>query len=182
MVRSTAELLRRQGYDGTGLSEILEESGAPRGSLYFHFPGGKDELAVEAVASEGAIIANGIELLLKSSDDVGEAVSRVVEFLAADLERSGYARGCPVAAVTLDSAVTSGPLREACRRAFDDWQALLEARLRRAGWKRRAAREEAILILSAVEGGLTLARAHRDPEPLRAVARRLRDELSRPPG
>lgn len=181
MVRTAAELFRRQGYDGTGLSEVLEKSGAPRGSLYFHFPGGKEELAVEAVAAEGAGIGKGIELLLQSSDDVAEAIGRVVEYLAGDLERSDYTRGCPVAAVTLDTAVGSRRVREACRKAFGRWQSLLEARLRAAGWREAAAREEAILILAAIEGGLTLARAHRDPEPLHAVARRLRRDLSRTP-
>lgn len=180
MVAATAELLRNQGYDGTGMSKVLEESGAPRGSLYFHFPGGKNQLAREAVETEGATIARGIELLLSSSDDVAEAVGRVVEYLAGDLERSGYRRGCPVAAVTLDSAISSEPVREACAEAFDRWQRLIEARLRRAGWSAATASEEAILVLSAIEGGLTLARAQRDPAPLHAVARRLRSSLTRP--
>lgn len=180
MVATAAELLRRQGYDGTGVSQVLEESGAPRGSLYFHFPGGKEQLAVEALATEGAMIAKGIDLLLNSSDNVAEAVARVVEYLAGDLERSDYTRGCPVAAVTLDTAVSSKPVRDACRRAFDRWESLIETRLRRAGWAEDAAHEEAILILAAIEGGLTLARSRRDPEPLRAVARRIRDSLAEP--
>lgn len=182
MLKAAAELFRRQGYDGTGLSEVLDESGAPRGSLYFHFPGGKDQLAAEAVDATGARIGMGIEALLESSDDVGEAVGRVVDSMATDLEKSGYVRGCPIAAVTLDSAVSSEQVREACRRSFDRWLSLLEARLRDAGWSAGAAREEAIMILAAVEGALTLARSSRDPEPLRTAARRLRRDLSRTPG
>lgn len=180
MLKATAELFRRQGYDGTGLSQVLDESGAPRGSLYFHFPGGKEQLAAEAVSSIGARIGTGIEALLESSDDVAEAVGRVVESMANDLEESGYVRGCPVAAVSLDSASSSKQVREACRRSFERWISLLEARLERAGWSRGAAREEAILILATVEGALTLARASRDPEPLRTAARRLRADLSGP--
>jgi AcrR family transcriptional regulator len=181
MLKATAELFRRQGYDGTGLSEVLDQSGAPRGSLYFHFPGGKEQLAAETVATTGARIAKGIEALLESSDDVGEAVARVAEAMATDLEESGYVRGCPIAAVTLDSATSSEEVREACRRSFERWLSLLEARLERAGWRRREARGEAILTLAAVEGALTLARSSRDPEPLRTVAQRLRRELSGAP-
>jgi Transcriptional regulator LmrA/YxaF-like, C-terminal domain len=72
-------------------------------------------------------------------------------------------------------------VREACRRSFERWLSLLEARLERAGWRRREARGEAILTLAAVEGALTLARSSRDPEPLRTVAQRLRRELSGAP-
>jgi TetR/AcrR family transcriptional repressor of lmrAB and yxaGH operons len=181
MLKAAGELFRRRGYDGTGLSEVLEESGAPRGSLYFHFPGGKDQLAAEAVTTTGARIEKGIEALLDSSDDVAEAVGRVVDSMASDLEESGYVRGCPIAAVTLDSASSSKQVREACRHSFDRWLTVLEARLRGAGWSARVAREEAIMILATVEGALTLARASHDPEALRTVARRLRADLSRPP-
>jgi TetR/AcrR family transcriptional regulator, lmrAB and yxaGH operons repressor len=181
MLKATAELFRRQGYDGTGLSEVLEESEAPRGSLYFHFPGGKDQLAAEAVESTGARIGRGIEALLDSSDDVGEAVGRVVDSMATDLEESGYVRGCPIAAVSLDSATTSKQVREACRRSFELWLSLLAARLRDGGWSAGDAREEAIMILATVEGALALSRASRDPEPLRTAARRLRRDLSRAP-
>jgi TetR/AcrR family transcriptional repressor of lmrAB and yxaGH operons len=182
MLKAAAELFRRQGYDGTGLSEVLAESGAPRGSLYFHFPGGKHQLAAEAVDSTGARIGRGIEALLSSSEDVGEAVGRVVDSMASDLEESGYVRGCPIAAVSLDSAASSDQVREACRRSFDLWLSLLEARLREGGWSAGDAREEAIVILATVEGALALARASRDPEPLRTAARRLRRDLTRPPG
>jgi TetR/AcrR family transcriptional regulator, lmrAB and yxaGH operons repressor len=179
MLRAAAELFRRQGYDGTGLNEVLSESGAPRGSLYFHFPGGKDQLAAEAVDATGARIGRGIGALLDSSEDVGEAVGRVVDSMAAELEESGYVRGCPIAAVTLDSASTSKQVREACRHSFDLWLSLLEARLRDGGWSAGDAREEAIMILATVEGALTLARSSRDPESLRTAARRLRRNLSR---
>jgi TetR/AcrR family transcriptional regulator, lmrAB and yxaGH operons repressor len=181
MLSAAAELFRRQGYDGTGLSEVLDESGAPRGSLYFHFPGGKDQLAAEAVTATGARIGKGIEALLESSDDVGQAVGRVVDSMAADLEESGYVRGCPIAAVTLDSASSTKQVREACRRSFDRWLLLLEGRLRGAGWSAEAAREEAVIILATLEGALTLARASRDPEPLRTAGRRIRRNLSRTP-
>ena len=180
MVAATAELLRDQGYDGTAMSDVLERSGAPRGSLYFHFPGGKDQLVREAIETEGSMIGRGIEYVLASSDDVAEAVGRVVDYLAGDLERSEYRRGCPVSAVTLDSAIYAEEVRETCAATFGGWQRLIEERLRRAGWSPAAARDEAILVLAEIEGGLSLARAQRDQAPLLAVARRLLSSLGEP--
>jgi TetR/AcrR family transcriptional repressor of lmrAB and yxaGH operons len=177
IVRIAAELFRRQGYDGTGLNQILDESGAPRGSLYFHFPGGKQQLAVEAVVSAGTRLGRGMERSLDSADDVAEGIARIIEYIAVDLERSGFERGCPIGAVTLDSALSSEPVRRACREVFDGWLALFEQRLRSGGWAPKAASDEAVLIVSSVEGALMLARSRHSAEPLRAVARRLRAGL-----
>lgn len=177
---TTAELFRRQGYHGTGLNQILEESGAPSGSLYFHFPGGKTELAVEAVSAAGREIGQGIEYLLESSDDVAEAVGRVVDYLAGDLRDSHYARGCPVGSVALDVASDSEPLRLACRAIFDEWAAKVGARLRAAGWSKKAAAEEALVVVALIEGALLLARARQDTEALEAVARHVRATLRKP--
>jgi TetR/AcrR family transcriptional repressor of lmrAB and yxaGH operons len=174
MVTTAGTLFRRQGYDGTGVQEILQRSGAPRGSFYFHFPGGKQELAVAAVTDAGMGIGKGIELMLAAHEDVGEAVGAVVDLIAADLERSGFRGGCPIAAVTHDAAASSDEIRAACRAAFEHWQALLEGRLRRAGFTHTRAREEALVLLAAIEGGITLGRARRDTEALAAVARRWR--------
>ena len=179
IIRTAGELFRRQGYDGTGLNQILDESGAPRGSLYFHFPGGKQQLAAEAVTVAGAMFGEGMEWSLDSTDDIAEGVARIIEYIAADLERSGFERGCPIGAVTLDAASSSEPVRSACRDVFDRWLTLFEQRLRSAGWTPEAASEEAVLIVSSVEGALMLARSRRDAEPLRAVTRRLRAGLAR---
>jgi AcrR family transcriptional regulator len=178
IIRTAAELFRRQGYDGTGLNQILDESGAPRGSLYFHFPGGKQQLAVEAVAASGAMLGKGMERSLDSADDVAKGIARIIDYIAADLERSGFERGCPIGAVTLDAASSSEPVRSACREVFDGWLALFEQRLRADGWTPKAASDEAVLIVSSVEGALMLARSRHNAEPLRAVARRLRAGLA----
>ena len=55
MIKSTARLFRRQGFHGTGLQQVLEASGAPRGSLYFHFPGGKEEIGETALTIAGEL-------------------------------------------------------------------------------------------------------------------------------
>src|SRR5277367_4918468 len=96
---ATGTLLRRQGYASTGLSEIVARSGAPKGSLYFHFPGGKEQLALAAMQRASEQLRDAIAAILASSDDLGEALARLLDALAAGLERSGYRDGCPIATV-----------------------------------------------------------------------------------
>jgi TetR/AcrR family transcriptional repressor of lmrAB and yxaGH operons len=165
--------MRRQGYAATGLNEIVAASGAPRGSLYFHFPGGKEQLAVAAMQGAGAQLERGIEAVLSSSEDLGEALARLVDGLAAGLETSGFADGCPIATVALEAASTSEPIRDAAREAFDRWLRALRKRLMDAGLGEQEAARRATLVLAALEGALILARAQRDTAPLAAV----REEL-----
>jgi len=179
--RTAAELFRRQGYHGTGVSQIVEESGAPSGSLYFHVPGGKTELAIEAVTAAGRDIGRGIEYLLESSEDVAEAIERVLDYVAGDLRDSDYEHGCPVGTVALDTASTSEAIRLACRTIFDDWAAKVSVRLRAAGWGKKAADDEALVVVALIEGALLLARARRDTDPLEAMARHVRTTLTKPP-
>ncbi len=172
-VAATGQLLRRQGYAGTGLSEIVALSGAPRGSLYFHFPGGKEELAVAAMTAAGEELGGAIRAVLASSEDLGECLARLVDALALSLEASGYADGCPIATITLEAACASEAVRAAAGAAFETWLAALRERMIAAGMEEEAAARRALLVLSSLEGALILARAGRDRAPLRAV----REEL-----
>ena len=172
-IRTTGQLIRRQGYAATGLNEIVARSGAPKGSLYFHFPGGKEELAAAAMARAGDQLRQAIEAILASSDDLGEGLGRLVDALAAALEASDYADGCPIATVTLEAANRSEAVRAAAADAFDAWLSALEARMTEAGMDRPAASRRATLVLACIEGALILARARRELAPLRAV----REEL-----
>lgn len=180
IIATAGELFRRHGYHGTGLNRILEASDASTGSLYFHFPGGKAELAVEAVTAAGREIGQGIDYLLASSDDVAEAVGRVIDYLAGDLRDSHYTRGCPVGSVALDAASDSEPVRLACRASFDEWAAKVAARLAAVGWSRNAAAEDALVVVALIEGALLLARARQDSAPLEAVAHHVRATLREP--
>ena len=120
LVDATAALLRRQGYHATGLSAIVDESGAPRGSLYFYFPGGKDELAVAALEAAGVEWRAKIEQAVAGAPDLGAAIDGVVKLLADDLAASHWQNGCPVAAVALESP--SKKVRDAVAEHYATWQ------------------------------------------------------------
>jgi len=172
LVEATAALLRRQGYHATGLSDIVTESGAPRGSLYFHFPGGKDELAIAALRASGDAWRARIEAAIAGSAELGEALEAIVALLAEDLEASGWDNGCPVAAVALEA--TSEPVRVTIVEHFERWLELGAQQLAAFGVAPDRARELALVAQSAVEGALLMARVMRSREPLVAVGRALR--------
>lgn len=169
MVRSAAELFQRQGYHATGINQILDAGQAPKGSLYFHFPGGKEQVAVEAVAASGATIRDQLRTALEIADDPATGVGGLVELLAARLVTSDFRAGCPVTGVALDSADTSDAIRAACDDVYRTWLAVLGAALARWGVPAGQVDDLATTLLATVEGALVFARVQRDTRPLRAV-------------
>ncbi|HUJ57856.1 MAG TPA: TetR/AcrR family transcriptional regulator [Kofleriaceae bacterium] len=174
LVATAARLFERQGYHATGLAEILEESGAPRGSLYFHFPGGKDELACAALGQAGAAWRARIESVLARAPNLGVAVDEVCKLLADDLAASGYEHGCPVAAVALEAPATSDTIRQAVEAHYTEWRELIVDRLATTAVAREPARQLAVFALAAIEGALLLAKAQRSRDPLITVGAMLR--------
>jgi TetR/AcrR family transcriptional repressor of lmrAB and yxaGH operons len=170
MVSATSRLLRRRGLHGTGLQEVLAESGTPRGSLYFHFPGGKEQLVAEAVAVESGRSERWIRRCLDASPTVRDAFVRMLDEYAELLRSSGFGEGCPVAAVALDLGAEPGPLHAACDRALDGWSALLAERLEAEGRPPAEAAALGTTAIAAFEGALLLCRVRRDVTPLRQVA------------
>lgn len=177
IIATTCDLLETQGYHATGLNRIVQESGAPKGSLYHYFPEGKEALAAEAVARSSAGIAANIERALAAGEYAGDPAAAVTAFiraLAGHVSASGYRQGGPITAVALEAASTSERLRLACRDAYRAWQALIAATLRGHYGEARAQRLAA-LIIAAIEGGIILARVEQSERPLLDVA----DEVER---
>ena len=172
MIETTAALVHRRGFYGTSLNEILQESGAPRGSLYYHFPGGKEELVLEAARQGVASVTQLLKEVLTGSPDVADGMRAFIEAVAHVLRDSGYVFGCPVAPLVLDSPESSA-LAEVCQEALEEWQQVLVEGLGSAGIERGRAESLATVVVCAVEGGLILARARRDIAPLDAVAEEL---------
>jgi TetR/AcrR family transcriptional repressor of lmrAB and yxaGH operons len=172
LVETTAALLRCQGYHATGLSQIVAESGAPRGSLYFYFPGGKDDLAIAALSASSDAWRARILAVLAEARDLGGALDALVTAVGDDLEASGWVNGCPVATVALES--TSEPVRAMVAAHFQRWLDLSLELLTRFGVARPLAQELGLVGLAALEGALLLARVQRSRAPLVSVGRALR--------
>ncbi|MGQ0837205.1 TetR/AcrR family transcriptional regulator [Actinokineospora sp.] len=168
---SARVLLCRQGYQGTGLAQIVERSGAPRGSLYFLFPGGKEQVAVEAVTESAAEFDGLITAAFAATDSPGEWVQAVARQLATSLESSDYREGCPITTITLDSVPDSAPLTAACRATYDTWLASITRGLTAYGVPGDDAAGLAMFILSSVEGAMALCRAYQSTVPLAEAER-----------
>lgn len=172
MVRTAADLFRAQGYHATGVNQVLSEGGAPKGSLYFHFPGGKEQLAVEAVALAGRDLGDALTAVLAAEPDPVEALTRALDLLGRELLGSGFRSGCPIATVALDAAADSEPIRVACEDVYASWQQVIAEHV--------GDDDLATVVLAAVEGALLLARTRRSLDPLHAVGARLGALLGRP--
>jgi len=177
-VDATGRLLQRQGYAASGLNEIVARSGAPRGSLYFHFPGGKQELAAAAMERGGRRLRDAITIVLAAHEDPVDGIGALIDGMAAGLLASRFRDGCPVATVALEVAAVDDTLRAAACGAFDSWLDAIGERLRAAGLDAAVAERRALLVLAALEGALILARARREISPLEAVREELRELLA----
>lgn len=166
LVDAGRDLFGRQGYAATGLKGIVGESGAPIGSLYHFFPGGKEELGAEAMAQSGRFFAELVESFFATDDDVATATWRFFEGAAAVVEGSGYADACPIATVAAEVASVSEPMREACAAAFSSWLEILEQHYGAAGIEPHVAHRLAVSAFCAVEGAFLLARTLRSVEPI----------------
>lgn len=170
MIEATGRLLQQQGYFGTSLKQILKESSSPRGSLYFHFPDGKEQLACAALNDAGQAWRERTEQVIERAPDLVSAINEVCELLANELIESDYRDGCPMATVALEAAATVDAVQEICSEHFTDWQSFIGAKLEQSGVPEAIAPALATLVLSSIEGALLLSRAHRDVTPLRQVA------------
>src|SRR2546423_6308205 len=101
MIQSALVLMGEHGVEGTSFSQVLEHSGAPRGSIYHHFPGGKAQLIEEATRSGGELINSGLTAALEKEDPIA-AVDGVAEFWRVALRDNEFAVGCPVVAAPVD--------------------------------------------------------------------------------
>lgn len=171
MIVSAALLMRERGVEATSFSAVLAHSGAPRGSIYHHFPGGKAQLVEEATRYGGDFIAAGLAAALAEEDPVG-AVQRFCQSWRKVLSESDFAAGCPVVAATLEGERTPAA-REAAGAAFERWEELLMEAFERHGIAAARAASLATLAIAAIEGAIVVARAQRSSAPLERVTEEL---------
>jgi len=166
IVEAGADLLRLKGYTGTGVKEIVAAAQAPFGSLYHHFPGGKEQLGEEVVRWSGAQYGLLGPLVFDAAPDAVTGIRMFFAGAAEHLEESGWTDACPIATVALEVASTSEPLRLATADVFTSWIDGLAPRFAAAGLDDRRAREIAIAMIAGLEGAFVLAQAWRSREPL----------------
>jgi AcrR family transcriptional regulator len=173
ILTAAAELMRRKGYGAVAMKDIAEASGAPIGSLYHHFRGGKVQIAREALTNAGAAYALLIPSIVDEYTDLGDAIDAAFTQAAEDMAGTGFANMCPVASVAAEVADTVEELRQASATVFAAWIDGGSAYFASRGLGESQARQVTLALIGALEGAFVLARTLRSTEPLLAAGRAL---------
>ena len=172
---STAmRLFRRQGYASTGLQQILAESGSPKGSLYYYFPNGKEQLGEAAVRLAGRLVGETLtELADQHGNDAAAFVKGYCKVMANWMQESEFRSGCPVATTLLETVPQSPAMTQAGESVLDAWTDIIAGVFIASGLTKRVAKERAQLVIAAMEGALLLSRVRRSVQPILDIAKHL---------
>jgi TetR/AcrR family transcriptional repressor of lmrAB and yxaGH operons len=165
MIHAASELFGQRGYHATAFSDVIEGSGAPRGSIYFHFPAGKHELAREATALAGGEIEDTVARAASQANDPGSLIRALAEVMMERLESSDYRHGCSIATMVLELAPYDEGLTVEFDKVFARWRAALVGCFESWGITSENGVVLADLVMSAFEGALIVSRAARSSEP-----------------
>lgn len=165
MLAAAEELFRARGYEGVGIAELLARSNAPRGSLYFHFPGGKEQIGAEVVARVGAEVATRFRELHESGVDMATFIERVFKTTAKESKEREYAASCPMAAIVTGFGNDNPKLAAAAREAFASWEDEIRAAAVARGMSQDDAKAFASAMLAAMEGAFVVSKAQRSSTP-----------------
>ena len=178
IIDAAVTLFRRNGYSATGLNDIVELSGAPKGSLYHYFPHGKSSIAAAAVDEAGSRVLETLTELSSNVSSTAELVSAHAKLLGQWMRKSGYKDGCPMTTVLLELAPEDRPVAQAAKAAYAARKNLIQIRLIEDGFSEKLATELASLCTSALQGALIETRIQKNTAPLTTAAECLTNLLS----
>ena len=170
IVRSAAALVRERGVHGVGLRQIVAHADGPRGSLQRYFPGGKTQLITEALNLAGAEVLADTESGIIDAASLADAIDAVFAPWRQVLVESNFTMGCPIAATVIDAG-GDDRLRQEARALLDQWRDCVHVALVKFGVQESTAKDDASVLLAALEGALILSRAHQSTQPLDTVQR-----------
>jgi AcrR family transcriptional regulator len=176
LLDAAEEILREVGMAGAGIKDVVARSGAPIGSLYHYFPGGKTQLVSESLQIHAEKSHRLLEHFFDGRRTAAAALRLLFDTAADAFERAGAFKGCAIGAVALDLMPQDSALREICRSTFDGWAALIAPRLPFPSARARHA--SAVTVVAALEGAFVLAKAARSGEPFRQVGECLATTMS----
>ncbi|WP_432157441.1 TetR/AcrR family transcriptional regulator [Streptomyces sp. bgisy153] len=169
MVDAAVDALRERGLQGMSFTDVLARSGAARGAIYHHFPGGKNQLAAEATTRHGHEVRARLAELRAA--DPRAVATAFVAFARPVAQAAARGAGCAVAAVTVPADEENGELCQAAAATFTSWTEQLTRNLREAGIPATEAEEKATLLVALLEGAQVLCRASGGTEPFERAAR-----------
>jgi TetR/AcrR family transcriptional repressor of lmrAB and yxaGH operons len=173
MIAGAMKLLARRGLQATSFSEVLELTGAPRGSIYHHFPEGKDQLVAAAIDLAGDRALEPLEQIAGASPE--EITELFLGMWRRLLSHANFDAGCSVLAVTV--AADSRELLDHAGNVFRSWRGRLAELLEQGGLTPADARQLAVTLVAASEGAVVLSRAERSMEPFELVSSQLLSQV-----
>ncbi|TEA46749.1 TetR/AcrR family transcriptional regulator [Bacillus sp. BH2] len=170
ILETAAKLFQKQGYHATGLNQIIKDSGCPKGSLYYYFPEGKEQLAIEAINRAKEFATEQLKTLFSQHDDVTKALDDFLnQFLNFDPKIAHD--GIPLALISLETWHMSERLRLACRDAYDALVIILKEKFIESNWSHAEAEENAYLFFSMIEGSSIFALTYQSKEPMKIISK-----------
>ncbi|PPQ20162.1 TetR/AcrR family transcriptional regulator [Bradyrhizobium sp. AC87j1] len=173
IINAAVTLFRRQGFARTGLNDIVDVSGAPKGSLYHYFPDGKSSIAVAAVEEAGRRVAATVAKLAEECSSTADLLRAHARLLAGWMQGSGFRNGCPITTVLLELAPRERAVSDAGRKAYAARLSILRDKLVADGFVRSRAETLAVLCTSSLQGALIHARVERSGRPIEVTAAEL---------
>ncbi len=171
MIKAMAESLETVGYSGTGMNEIVKTTDSPKGSLYFHFPGGKEDLASQALKHTGEDMGGEFAELLKSAKSPTQGISKIFQVLEERILKSNFTKGCPISTTALETASENNLVNKTCSIIFTSWTDNLALYLQYNKIQAKRARELSFSIISLWEGAVLLSKTNKSTEPLKAASK-----------
>lgn len=170
MVAAGEELLSHRGY-GVTMLDVIARAQAPRGSIYYHFPNGKQELAIEVAHKVGAEVQELVAHFSAKLADPTAFLQRLLDHHRKRLVNSDYELGCPLMGVVASGEMETPELEAAVAAAFGAWIGSIAEALTAKGFTPAQATQLASLVVTGVEGCIVLARAKGSPQPFADFSR-----------
>jgi TetR/AcrR family transcriptional repressor of lmrAB and yxaGH operons len=170
ILQTASELMEKQGYHGTGLNEIIQKSGAPKGSLYYYFPEGKEQLASEAILRAGQIVLERFSEQTADEPDSAQAIHDFLYMIAKRMEETKFYTGSTMTMIAMETVAESQRINKACQEGYAMLIGAFKDKLLLGGMDESKASNMAEMIIAAVEGGIILSRTYHDANHLRRIA------------
>ncbi len=176
LIRTAAKLFQQQGYSATGVNQIIKDSETPRGSFYYYFPKGKEELAAETVRNAGKDISLILENAFKTASSFPIGVDNITNKIGDWFEKTGFTAGCPITAIHLEKTPENSILTQVCQDVFSSWVHIVE-RFAVSNGHESQAHELGEAVILGLEGAWILARAQQNKGPFTVVGKMIKSML-----
>jgi TetR/AcrR family transcriptional regulator, lmrAB and yxaGH operons repressor len=177
IIDTATKLFRQKGYLGVGLTEIIKECNISKGSLYHHFPNGKEELLITCLHSLQEVITKDIEDIFDQYPTTKEALVAMIEKLIDQLEMDGTITGYTFSSIISEMAALSDPVRHACAQLYKKIEEIYFRKLVSDGLSEDSAYSIALMTTATIEGGMMLCLTQNSSKPLKVISQVLPNYL-----